>query len=85
MPGVSGPGGNRKVGETEQTLKEADRMKCFMGTFDIQKGEGECPEGCEYGGWNGGQSGVCGAECEKCGGTLFLSKDGNKVCVDCRD
>lgn len=58
-------------------------MKCFMGTFEIHTGKGECPENCEYGGWNGEINGVCGAECEKCGGSLFLNEDGIEICADC--
>lgn len=55
-------------------------MMCFKGTFNIDTADGICPEDCEHGGWNGG---VCGAECKKCGGDLYLNDSGTVVCVDC--
>lgn len=59
--------------------KKNRKELCKKGTYDIKKNKGKCKEDCKNGAWNGG---ICGAECLKCGGVLFLSKKG-VVCSGC--
>lgn len=57
---------------------------CIKGTFNITKGEGECPEGCRHGAWEiDGTNRICGAECPDCGGTLYKLKGGKVYCDGC--
>lgn len=60
-------------------------MKCKMKTFDLTTMEGTCPENCEYGAWNLGEKGICGAECQNCGGDLFLTENDTIYCTDCKE
>lgn len=55
-------------------------MKCKMKTFDLKTFTGKCPDDCKYGAWN---DGVCGAECLKCGGGLYLDENGKVCCTGC--
>lgn len=57
---------------------------CIKGTYNITKGEGECPENCKYGAWElDGTNRICGAECLECGGTLFMVKGKKVYCDGC--
>ena len=57
-------------------------LYCKQGTFNIATGKGNCPENCKYGAWNE-PDGICGAECEECGGDLYLTSEDTVYCADC--
>lgn len=59
------------------------KMLCYKKTYDILKGTGECPQECKYGAWHMTQEGICGAECLSCGGTLYLTENGQVICNSC--
>lgn len=55
-------------------------MMCIKGTVNVDTAKGNCPEDCEYGGWNSDSIGRCGWQClEKdgeCGGCLYETELG---------
>ena len=55
---------------------------CKKNTYNITSHRGKCPQNCPHGAWNTTE-GICGAECRKCGGTLYLTNTDQVYCDNC--
>ena len=58
-------------------------MMCKKGSYNITEDCGSCPETSLYGAWHMTLEGICGAECLKCEGTLFLTDTDRVYCDSC--
>lgn len=55
---------------------------CKKDTYNITAHGGQCLPDCPHGAWNAPE-GICGAECLKCGGTLYLTNMNQVYCDGC--
>lgn len=60
---------------------ETTDVICKARRYNISQRGGDCPANCPYCGCN--TDGICGAECQECGGNLFLTHDDRVYCTDC--
>ena len=54
---------------------------CKARRYNLSQMGGDCPVDCPYSGDNA--DGICGAECQECGGELYLTHDDRVYCTDC--
>ena len=58
-------------------------IMCKTGSYNITEDCGSCPEDCPHGAWRMTPESVCGAECQDCGDTLFLTDTDRVYCGGC--